>query len=293
MNLAPTVAATRSVYRVPEAWEEDFTAACWLRGCLGLEIKAGDVAGSLRVEVYEPPSSARGRFDHPHAERLRTEDVLEADWMAPYREHVQPFAVGRRFLLDPREPQELGRPLDGRIWLRLPARSAFGTGSHESTRLVLELLERTEVRGRRVLDVGTGTGVLAFAAAMLGARAAVGFDVDVLAPLHAAVNARLNSSPSPAQRSGVAPAFFAGSLAALDPARGFDLALVNVVPEQIGPDLEALVARLAPAATVIFSGILRLAGPRFLRTLRGHGLVRRAARTAGEWVAYRTELVAR
>jgi ribosomal protein L11 methylase PrmA len=73
----------------------------------------------------------------------------------------------------------------------------------------------------------------------------------------------------------------------------FDVALVNVVPEQILPEIDSLVARLAPGATVIFSGILRTAGPRFLRALRERGLVRRASRIAGEWVAYRTELVPR
>lgn len=275
-------AVQRAVFAVPEEQEEAFTAACWLEGCLGIEIKPAGAPGRLLVEVYCAGEVDPAWVDAaPGVERLRVDPVEDADWMAPYREHVRPFAVGRRFLLDPREPQELDAPRGERLWLRVPARSAFGTGSHESTRLVLELLERVEVRGRRVLDVGTGTGVLAFAALGLGARSAVAFDNDVIAPLHAAVNARLNSSPA---------ALFAGDLAALAPTRGFDLALVNVVPEQILPELDALVARLTPGATALFSGILRGAGRAFLRELRRRGLVRRAARTAGEWVAYQTEL---
>ena len=199
--------------------------------------------------------------------------------MAPYREGVRPFPVGARFLLDPREPQPLGRDAGGRIWLRLPARSAFGTGSHESTRLVLELLESVPLAGRAVLDVGTGTGILAFAALHLGARSATAFDNDVLAPLHAAINARLN---------GVEARLLAGTLAALRPEPGFDVALVNVVPEQILPEIDDLCARLKPGAMVLFSGILRVAGRDFLRRLREHGFARTASRFAGEWVAYRT-----
>jgi ribosomal protein L11 methyltransferase len=287
MNKAAAV--RRTVFRVAEADEDTFTAVCWMRGCLGLEIKPprADAPGFVTVEVYEALESGE-HGDLPGGERVRSEVVEDADWMAPYRAHVLPFTVGRRFLLDPREPQDLepspAVSHDGRIRLRLPARSAFGTGSHESTRLALELLERTDVRDRRVLDVGTGTGILAFAAVGMGARLAVAFDNDVIAPLYAEVNARLN---------GVHACLYAGTLDALDPRYAFDVALVNVVPEQILPEIDSLVARLAPGASVIFSGILRVAGPRFLRALRERGLVRRASRIAGEWVAYRTELVPR
>ena len=91
-----------------------------------------------------------------------------------------------------------------------------------------------------MLDVGTGTGVLAFAALLLGARRAVGFDLDPAAPFHARDNSRLN---------GLRPLLFAG--AARPPCAErplFDLALVNVVPEQILPELPAVARRLRARA---------------------------------------------
>jgi len=187
--------------------------------------------------------------------------------------------VGRSLFLDPREPGEPPEELPaGRTLLRLPARAAFGTGSHESTSLALELLEDAEVAGRRVLDVGTGTGVLAFAALLGGARSVVGFDVDPASPFHGRDNSALND---------LHPCLFVGRLSAIRDRPLFDLAVVNVVPEQILPEMPELVGLLRPAAEVILSGILLERGRQVLDWMRGLGFVERDRRTAGDWVAFR------
>ena len=151
--------------------------------------------GRLRLEAWFPGSTPRpleplaGR----RAGRARRRSPTPTG-SPPGASGPVPFSVGRT--LHRRSPRAGGgaspRSPDGRHLLRLPARAAFGTGSHESTSLALELLEDADVRGRRVLDVGTGTGVLAFAALLFGgARAVVGYDVDPAAPFHA----RDNSAP--------------------------------------------------------------------------------------------------
>jgi len=248
-----------------------------MAGTLGVQ-SATTADGRLRLEAWFPLETEP--IDMlPGVELEVEETVPDADWFATWRERAQPFPVGRTLYLDPREPEDAPPEIpEGRRLLRLPARAAFGTGSHESTSLALELLEDAELQGRRVLDVGTGTGVLAFAALLFGARSVVGFDVDPASPFHARDNSALN---------GLHPRLFAGRLAALRERPRFDLALVNVVPEQILPEMPDLADLLLPGAEAILSGILAERGRQVLDRMRGLGFVERDRRAAGDWVAFR------
>jgi ribosomal protein L11 methyltransferase len=275
---------TRLTYLVPAEREDDVVAELWEAGTLGVQVLAAGEPGTVRLEAYfDGPGPGKLPGELPGAQLLGSEPVPPTDWLAPWREAARPFAVGERWWLDPRDPDLPGAGGDddvppGRRLLRIPARAAFGTGSHESTRLVLELLDAMDLAGRRVLDVGTGTGLLAFAALLSGARSAVAFDADPAAPCHARENAR---------RNGLALPLFAGTAAALSAEARFDLALVNVIPEEIAADLPHLAALLAPAGEAIFSGILAAAGPRSLAALAAAGFTPFAERADGEWVAYR------
>lgn len=273
----------RRIYLVPPDLEEPFVGDLWLAGTLGVQTTA-EADGRVRLEAWFPAESAPGGSLPPGVEPVADEPVPDSDWLAAYRERARPFPVGRSLFVDPREPEEGAAEVPaGRRLLRLPARAAFGIGSHESTSLALELLEDMDLRGRRVLDVGAGTGILAFAALGFGARSAVGFDVDPAAPVHARDNARLNGLRLP---------LFAGRLAALRERPLFDLALVNVVPEQILPEMPDLVALLRPGAEAVLSGILAEKGREVLDHVRGLGLVERDRREAGDWVAFRVGLEA-
>lgn len=270
----------RRLYALPPNLEDAAVARLWMAGTLGVQSAAGP-DGRLRLEAWFPLDAAPlDPADLPPGVELEAEEeVPDADWFATWRERARPFPVGRTLCLDPREPDEtLEEAPRGRRTLRLPARAAFGTGSHESTALALELLEDAEVRGRRVLDVGTGTGVLAFAALLFGAAAVTGFDLDPAAPFHARDNSALNR---------LHPRLFAGRLGALRERPLFDLALVNVVPEQILPEMPDLVRRLRPDGEAILSGILAERGRQVLDRLRGLGCVERDRRAAGDWVAFR------
>jgi ribosomal protein L11 methyltransferase len=284
-------------YLVPPELEDAFVAELWMRGTQGVRSdNAPD--GRVRLEAWFAPDDPPLEEEDPETaaawrargvEAVGDEVQPDTDWLARYRELVQPFPVGTSLFVDPREPgqpgQEPAAVPAGRRLLRLPARAAFGTGSHESTGLVLELLEELDLKSRRVLDVGTGTGVLCFAALLFGASRAVGFDVDAAAPFHARENQGLND---------LYPAVFAGRLAALrsdlPEELRFDLALINVVPEQILPEMPALVRLLRPGAEAIFSGILAERGRAVLDRLRGLGFAERGRRQAGDWIAFRVGL---
>ena len=267
----------RRIYALPPDLEESAIAVLWMAGTLGVQ-SATAADGRLRLEAWFPLETEPIEM-LPGVELEVEETVPDADWFATWRERAQPFPVGRTLYLDPREPEDAPPEVpDGRRLLRLPARAAFGTGSHESTSLALELLEDADLQGRRVLDVGTGTGVLAFAALLFGAKSVVGFDVDPASPFHARDNSALN---------GLHPRLFAGRLAALRERPRFDLALVNVVPEQILPEMPDLADLLLPGAEAILSGILAERGRQVLDRMRGLGFVERDRRAAGDWVAFR------
>ncbi len=209
--------------------------------------------------------------------------VSDQDWLASWREQARPFPVAETFLLDPREPEvasaEPAEP-GSRILLRLPARRAFGVGSHETTRLILELLEVFPPHGVRVLDVGTGTGVLGLAALALGARKVVAFDVDPAAAIQARDNGR---------RNGFALWTFAGRVTGLSPRAGFDVVLVNVIPELVRPELTAVAGHVAAGGSALVSGLLTdQAGP-VVQEWSALGFAETHRRHAGEWTALRLE----
>lgn len=205
-------------------------------------------------------------------------DQEDQDWLEVWRRQARPVPVGEGLLIDPREPGQEGVPAveSGRRTLHLPARNAFGTGSHESTRLALLLLERLDLAGQRVLDAGTGTGVLAFAALLWGAAVAVGYDIDPASAVHARDNGHRNRLDAQ---------FFAGTGIALAPLAGtFDLLVVNMIPENALPELPHLLPLLVTGGEVVLSGCLGEHLERVTGELADLGLRVRETIHEGEWV---------
>jgi len=200
------------------------------------------------VAFYREAPAARAAGGALEVARVRHElvtDIPEGDPLEAYRAASRPFPVGKRFWIDPGPPSDSPPPA-GRIALRLPASRAFGTGAHESTRLALAALEEETLEGACVLDVGTGSGVLALAAAALGARRAFGFDSDAGAVFVARDNLRLHPFGGRVALAACAPAALSGA---------FPLVVANLLPEEILPLRASLFARVEPRGRLIVSGI--------------------------------------
>lgn len=219
--------------------------------------------------------AARGALERAGARGLLTFEEKTTDWVAESAALRRAVLV-ERYLLDPHEGALASRPAAGVRRLYLPAARAFGTGSHESTRLALRLLLSEDLRGARALDVGCGAGTLAFVAALEGARHVVAFDLDRDAAFATREQARANRIPRLAA--------FAGPLEALRRTARFDVVVANMIQEEVAPLLPVLCAHLAPGGRFLASGQLverRGEWEDLLRT-RGFRLVR--ALSENEWL---------
>ncbi len=292
-------------FRVSEESEDLLAAWLWHRGTAGIEFQAAspDRPGEsvLLATFDEEKLLVKGDLRDlaaylPGVEILDSGPVEEKDWLAAWRAAAEPIPLGSRLIVDPREwepatqdPSAVGTrapraagAIAGRFVLQIPARTAFGVGSHESTRLAYELLEATSLAGKRVLDVGCGSGILAMAALLLGARAAVGFDFDPAAALLAGQYARQND---------LRPAIFTGTVAALaTPQAGaerFDVVVLNVLPHEIAGELGQVIAQLATGGELLVSGVLATEAVAVTRAIEELGCEKSGELQAGEWVGLR------
>ncbi len=124
----------------------------------------------------------------PHT--ITCADCVKEDWINNWKKYFKPIPVGEKLLIRPLWENEVDA--GGRIVLDLEPGLAFGTGTHETTRLCLELLEKYVQPGCDFLDMGCGSGILSVAALLLGAGSATGVDIDPLAVKTAVENARVN-----------------------------------------------------------------------------------------------------
>jgi ribosomal protein L11 methyltransferase len=178
--------------------------------------------------------------------QLTTRFVAEEDWANAWKEYFHVLHVGRRVVIKPSWRDYTPQP--GEVVLELDPGMAFGTGLHPTTHMCLELLEQYVQQGMRVLDVGTGSGILALAAAKLGAASVLALDVSSVAVEAAQANAQANGL---AERITVLP----GSVEET-PETTYDLVVANIIARVIADLAPALVASLAPGGLLIASGII-------------------------------------
>ena len=219
----------------------------------------------------EAARSAREMLRARGIEAAAEERVEDEDWSAAYRAGLEAFDVAG-FRIDARDEPDRAAARPERF-LHIPAAGAFGTGLHESTRGILRFLDRDDLAGKTVLDVGCGTAILAIAAARLGASRCVAFDTDP----EAVFEARKNLVRNPTK--GVA--LFLGGIECLS--GSFDRVLANMIWEEVSPLLPAIAKLLSPGGVAVFSGILDERESAAAAGLRAVGLEIRNVEREGEW----------
>lgn len=218
-------------------------------GFTAFSVDASAVSAFISAERWNSPDFQRALARWKQLERCLGAPTVEAletqDYAGLSRQGFQPLHI-ECFLIRPKWSAVPPGDAD-QIVLTIDPRMSFGTGHHASTRLALRLLSRRAQRGAHVLDIGTGTGILAIAAAKLGASHVWAIDTDPQAVKEAEENVRDN---------GVAGqiTLLLGSLEAIQ-TRDFDLVIANIELSRLGALLPNLVAYAREGAGILLSGI--------------------------------------
>src|SRR5215510_3203307 len=201
--------------------------------------------------------------------------VADQDWLAEWKKGYEPIAVGQSLLVCPSGKRDQARNTD-RLVIEIDPGMAFGTGTHETTRGCLEMLEKYW-KGGSLLDVGTGTGILAIGAIKLrpGSRV-IGFDVDPEAVEVALENAAINGVADEIEIEVNKLSSYHG--------QEFDLILANLTADVIIPLAPEFPQVLKPHGALIVSGVLREQADDVRAALESHGLSVIEMKPDGEWM---------
>ncbi len=264
---------------VDPAWREVVSAEMFALGCTGITEKENRllvVFEDTDATALKEAVAARVRGYQPDFEAgaIRLDVIPAENWNENWKRHFKPFRLGRHVVVRP--DWEAADPGEGDIELVITPKMAFGTGHHETTRLILRLLEACDLAGKKVLDAGTGSGILAIYAARRGARV-VAFDNDPEAMENAAENGAMNGVQNSIQ-------WLTGELRVV-PAGVFDLILANINRNVLLEMAGTLPAHAAPGTRLILSGLLLDDEQKVLAAYREQGWDFSGREEEGEWVA--------
>ncbi|MBQ8151078.1 MAG: 50S ribosomal protein L11 methyltransferase [Clostridia bacterium] len=244
-----------------------------VKGWFAQDEHTHDVLNAVRQELAQLASGGFG-LDFG-ALSLDMQNVADEDWSENWKKYYKPFRIGSHLVVKP--TWEEYTPVEGDLVIELDPGMAFGTGTHETTNMCMQLLEKHLSSGLRVMDVGTGSGILAIAAARLGAKDILAIDIDPDAVKVAKENVALNGVEKQVR-------VVVGDLCKSE-AMPCELAVANIVADAICMLAGPLTRHLVKDGLLICSGIIREREQDVLNAAREAGYTVYDRIEKGEWVA--------
>lgn len=239
------------------------------------------VEGYVQVDMYDEPLLKEMLTDFPVEDveiTFTTEEVEDQDWNETWEQEqgFEPIEIdGKLVVYDVLHTD--AADLDAPLLIGIHARNAFGTGTHETTRMMLSSLVNMPLEGKRVLDCGCGTGILAISALKCGAKEGVGYDIDEWSVENTRHNAELNGV-------GESIHVLEGDSKVLSHVDGvFDVVVANIFREVLLADMEHFKEVMNHNATLLLSGFYEEDAPLLIEKAEQLGMKHEKTITDGEW----------
>lgn len=209
---------------------------------------------------------------------LKVETRNEEDWAHAWKAHYKPVRVGIRVVVRP--PWQEYEPSERDVVVLLDPGMAFGTGTHPTTQIALQLLETLEIAGKSVFDVGTGSGIIAIAAAKLGASSVEGVDIDAVSVRQAVVNVVLNDA------TGQVSIWTSDMAPDSEPVKTYDIVVANIIARVLVEIAGQIAPSVATGGTLVLSGIIDSKEPAVLETYTALGFEMIQRQQIEDWIGH-------
>jgi ribosomal protein L11 methyltransferase len=240
---------------------------------------------TVRVSLFVPEEKNLSEYTSFLKERfsalsltvkLTADGVSEEDWAESWKQYYKPISLGKVTIVPAWEDYEAK---EGEVIIRMDPGMAFGTGTHETTRLVMRIMQDELRGGERVLDVGTGSGILSICASKLGAKTCNAYDIDP----HAVSVARENALADGCDNITVG---VSDLLKGVDLGGGkYDFCVANIVADIIIRMMPDISGYLTDGAPLILSGIINTRKDEVLESVKAHGFTVIREENENDWVA--------
>ena len=262
---------------IDEKLQQQLEGLCRIR----LFLENTDTRGMERLKAFHADLQSKNESGFFGSLEMTVKALPEVDWMEAWKENYPPQPVGEKLIVLPYWLAQ--EDASGRLPVILDPGLTFGTGAHPSTQMVMEAMEQTVRPGCSCLDLGSGSGILSIAALRLGAKTAVGVDIDPKAETAARENAAYNSYGAPDFTALTGNVLSDQKLMTRLKENRYDVVLVNIVADVIIGLAPVLPAFLDSGSTLICSGILDTRLQEVTAALTNAGLTVTHIREKEEW----------